>query len=71
MRIPVQVKMEALGKCPCGQNIYSSLNPPAVAHDAPHCVQFEMLAPTEFLTWVRRSRGISDTESGATNEPKN
>ena len=49
-----------LGLCACGQRIYSSEDPIAVMHELPYCQKFKELEPVEFLTYVRRSRGIPD-----------
>lgn len=50
-----------LGLCACGGKIAASMNPVAVVHSIPYCKAFEMLEPDEFLTYVRRSRGIPDS----------
>lgn len=47
--------------------------PPAVAHNLPQCREFVQLEPLEFLIYVRRSRGISDSMAnmiGASNSWK-
>ena len=49
-----------LGLCPCGRRIYADSKIGAVVHELPYCVQFRDLDPLEFLSYVRRSRGISD-----------
>lgn len=59
----MQVTMMPLGKCACGQDISASTNfepVPAVAHALPYCKEFEQMDPVDFLTYVRRSRGIPD-----------
>lgn len=58
---PRSAKFESLGKCPCGGDIAASSGArPAVAHSIPYCLEFKRLEPTEFLAYVRRSRGIPD-----------
>ena len=50
---------ESLGLCPCGRQIYADVRQGAVVHEQPACEKFIELEPTEFLTYVRRSRGIA------------
>lgn len=54
------MKLESLGLCPCGKNIYVSEKPRCVGHDYPFCKEFENLDVVAFMTYVRRSRGIPD-----------
>jgi len=54
------LKPEDLGLCVCGRRIYASTQPPAVMHELPCCEKFLELEALEFLTYVRRSRGIPD-----------
>lgn len=49
-----------LGKCPCGAEIYYTLDPPAVLHALPYCQKFIDLDVDEFLRYVRHTRGITD-----------
>jgi hypothetical protein len=49
-----------LGSCACGQRIFATDNPLGVMHAMPYCQKFLELEPDEFLTYVRRSRGIPD-----------
>jgi hypothetical protein len=57
-----KLKGEDLGLCVCGRRIYASVAPKmAVMHDEPACEKFLELEALEFLTWVRRSRGIPDS----------
>lgn len=51
---------EPLGKCPCGQMIAVSTHPPAVMHAMPYCQKFLEFELDEFLTYVRRSRGLPE-----------
>lgn len=55
-----EILAEPLGRCPCGGEIHASLDPPSVVHSIPYCAKFLQLEPDEFLTYVRRSRGIPD-----------
>jgi hypothetical protein len=55
------VQMDDLGKCPCGGRIGASAKDVSVVHSVPPCKAFEDLEPDEFLTYVRRSRGIPDS----------
>jgi hypothetical protein len=41
--------------------IYADVEQCAVVHEIPWCKQFMELEPDEFLTYVRRSRGIPDS----------
>jgi hypothetical protein len=54
------IKTVDLGVCICGQPISASVEGCAVIHDMPLCQKFLDLEPDEFLTYVRRSRGIPD-----------
>lgn len=54
------VVMEHIGICPCGKNIFASRDEPCIAHDAPLCEAFDKMDPDEFVTYVRRSRGLPD-----------
>lgn len=55
--------MTDLGLCPCGKQIFAFDGDfTGVVHDQPTCEEFELLGPNEFLTYVRRSRGITDEE---------
>lgn len=58
----MKLQVEDLGFCPCGQRIYASVEHGAIAHDLPQCPEFEAMDPDEFLTYVRRSRGIPDPQ---------
>lgn len=52
-----------LGKCVCGGNIYASdsLEPNYfVVHDVPYCKQFEQMEQTDFLIYIKTSRGIGE-----------
>lgn len=50
-----------LGLCVCGRRIYASLQArPAVMHELPYCEKFLELEALEFLTYVRRSRGLPE-----------
>jgi hypothetical protein len=51
---------EDLGRCPCGAKIYADTKRCAVVHEEPVCSPFMELEPDEFLTFVRRSRGLPD-----------
>lgn len=52
-----------LGNCVCGQAIQASADDEcAVMHAEPTCEKFRELDPYEFLRYVRRSRGIPDSE---------
>lgn len=62
--LPKQILVQPLGLCPCGKEIAASMDPPSVVHGLPYCEKFLALEPDEFLTYVRRSRGISDEEAG-------
>lgn len=53
-----RVVMQNLGLCPCGGKIYVSIDPPCVAHEPPTCEKFDDLEPDDFLTYVRKTRGI-------------
>lgn len=55
-----RIDAKDLGLCPCGKKIAASTDPPAVIHAVPYCKEFLYLEPDEFLTYVRRSRGIPD-----------
>jgi hypothetical protein len=54
----MKIKAEDLGLCVCGQRIGAAEN--GVIHDHPACHEFIEMEPTEFLDYVRRSRGIPD-----------
>ncbi len=54
------LQVESLGMCVCGRQIYANVERGAVAHEMPECAAFEVFEPDEFLTYVRRSRGIPD-----------
>jgi hypothetical protein len=56
-----------LGLCPCGCKIYASVSQGAVIHQVPFCKKFEELEPDDFITYVRRSRGIPDAVLEALN----
>jgi hypothetical protein len=56
----VRLETSSLGLCVCGKPIYAVLYYGAVLHDLPPCAKFIELEPDEFLTYVRRSRGIPD-----------
>lgn len=56
------VIMEHLGTCPCGKNIFVSVDDRCVAHDAPLCEAFSKMDPEEFITYVRKSRGLPPPE---------
>lgn len=58
----LNLEVKDLGKCPCGAQLYGSVDPPAVAHSMPYCAEFNRMEPDEFLTYVRRSRGIPDSQ---------
>ncbi len=51
---------EDLGPCVCGRRIYVDEKQFAVLHDEPACKEFLDLEPDEFLTYVRRSRGLPE-----------
>ena len=51
---------EDLGRCACGAQIHANRKDFAVMHTVPWCQAFQELEPDEFLTYVRRSRGIPD-----------
>ena len=55
-----QLTCDDLGLCVCGKRIGVTREGYAVVHDAPPCQKFLELEPDEFLTYVRRSRGIPD-----------
>jgi hypothetical protein len=55
------IEAEDLGICPCGRRIYGNRKLFAVIHEAPICDQFRKLEPDEFLKYVRRFRGITDS----------
>lgn len=52
--------MTDLGLCPCGERIFAEENAGAVIHGVPPCEEYLNLEPDEFLTYVRRTRGIPD-----------
>jgi hypothetical protein len=54
------LKTKSLGLCVCGKRIEMVVGHAAVLHDLPPCAKFIELEPDEFLTYVRRSRGIPD-----------
>jgi hypothetical protein len=54
-----KVDAEHLGLCPCGKEIGANAATGAVVHGIPPCEAFLKLEPTEFLAYVRRSRGIA------------
>jgi len=56
----VNLKAEDLGLCVCGRRIFADANKGAVMHELPYCKAFQELEALEFLTYVRRSRGIPD-----------
>lgn len=49
-----------LGQCVCGATIFADTEQGAVIHGMPYCKAFEQLEPDEFLSYVRRSRGLPD-----------
>lgn len=51
---------EDLGLCTCGRRIYADVKQGAVMHDEPACKKFLELEPDQFLTYVRRSRGLPE-----------
>ncbi len=55
-----QIECDDLGLCPCGKRIGATRKGYAVVHDDPPCQKFLELELVEFLTYVRRSRGIPD-----------
>ncbi len=59
----LEISCQPLGPCPCGCEIFATTDPCGVIHALPDCAAFEALEPDEFLAYVRRSRGISDSES--------
>lgn len=59
---PRQVEYQALGRCPCGGEIAWSMDPPSVLHAVPYCAKFLELEPDEFLTYVRRARGLPEPD---------
>lgn len=52
--------VEPLGLCVCGRKIAANADKGAVVHEVPYCEAFLKLDPLDFLTYVRRSRGIPD-----------
>ena len=52
-----------LGLCACGAKILADEKECAVAHELPYCKAFKELEPDEFLTYVRRWRGLPDPDS--------
>lgn len=54
-------KLEQLGKCVCGKQIFASMA--AVIHEVPYCKAFLDMEPVAFLSYVRRFRGISDARA--------
>ena len=54
-----KIEAEDLGLCPCGQQIGANAQTCEVVHGIPPCRPFVELNPTEFLAYVRRSRGIA------------
>jgi hypothetical protein len=60
MQVKPGMQAESLGLCVCGRAIYAVVNVGAVLHDLLPCPKFIELEPDEFLTYVRRSRGIPD-----------
>jgi hypothetical protein len=57
---------QSLGFCPCGRQIFASTKGYAVAHELPYCEAFRRLDATEFLRYVRKSRGLPDPEENNT-----
>lgn len=55
-----EIEVTPLGMCPCGK-IIGTIGDTAVIHGTPTCDAFKNLEPDEFLTYVRRSRGIPDS----------
>jgi hypothetical protein len=60
MAKPIEIDAKRLGLCVCGRPIYVDIKSCAVLHVLPYCYKFLELEPDEFLTYVRRSRGIPD-----------
>jgi hypothetical protein len=56
-RLPIG-EFEEFGLCPCGKKIAVSARDLAVAHVEPFCSEFMLLEPDEFLTYVRKARGL-------------
>jgi len=54
---------QPLGLCACGKAIFAIVEAGAVVHEVPYCKEFLELEPDEFLTFVRRSRGIPDEDT--------
>lgn len=59
----MSIRTTPLGKCPCGGEIFATDNPVGVMHTMPYCQAFNTLEPDEYLTYVRRKRGITDEEA--------
>lgn len=51
---------KSLGLCVCGKEIFAGSESCEVLHMNPPCNVFLQLGVVEFLTFVRRSRGIPD-----------
>ncbi len=58
----LKIVAKKLLPCPCGKNVYQSLNPPVVIHSEPRCRKFDELEPLEFLRWMRRTYKIPGPE---------
>lgn len=59
--MPEKLNVEELGLCACGRRIYADVTKGAVLHELPYCAAFRDLEPVQFLSYVRRSRGIPDS----------
>ena len=51
-----------LGTCVCGRPIGMGylVQKPVVVHEMPFCEAFEIMGPIDFLTYVRKAKGLKD-----------
>lgn len=58
------VEYSYIGRCLCGGEVHACADDPktsGVVHSLPTCPAFDSHDPADYVTWLRRGKGIPDS----------